>query len=232
MIKKIFILVLFVSVVTAQQNDPYRILDSVKSKFMRIQDYEVDVTITVDVNFLKVPETHAKIYFKQPDKVRFMSEGFALLPKEGLNFSPTKLLNQDYTAIYTGQDTLDNNNVAILKVIPSDPESEIILTSLWIDEIDYNVRKIETTTKTTGTLQIRLKYNNKTEFSLPSKVIFSFNIADIKIPTSISGEFDKEEESAQKKKNKPMVGTVTIDYENYKINKGIPDSIFEEQEKN
>ena len=89
----------------AQQKDPYAILEDVKSKFGLIEDYTVDALIKVDVNFLRVPETQATIYFKQPDKVRMMSDGFALLPKEGINFSPLRLLKNDFSAIFVKSDS-------------------------------------------------------------------------------------------------------------------------------
>ena len=94
---KILSIILFVLVgfTNAQVKDAEQILNEVKDKFNKIKDYEVDVSIFVDVDFLKVPESNAKIYFKQPDLVKLDSEGFALLPKEGVNFSPIKLLNQD-----------------------------------------------------------------------------------------------------------------------------------------
>ena len=82
-------LLFFASVIIGQAKDPDTLVAMVKNEFDKIEDYEVDVVIKIDINFLKVPESKAKIFFKKPDKVRLKSEGFALLPKEGLNFSPS-----------------------------------------------------------------------------------------------------------------------------------------------
>lgn len=233
--KKIFlILIAAASIITAQDKDPYKILDGVKEKFGQIKDYSVDASIKVDVNFLRVPETHATIYFKQPDKVRLKSEGFALLPKEGLNFSPTKLLNDDYNALYIKSEELNGHIVDVVKVIPNNDSLDVILSSLWIDSKKNIVRKIETTTKRSGTLTIELEYENNSKWGLPSQVTFSFNVSDLQIPATLSGEFNDQDESQpkkKKKKNEPMTGTVTVQYENYKVNLGIEESIFDDDKK-
>jgi hypothetical protein len=64
-----------------------------QAEFEKIDDYQVDVRIKVDVDFLKMPEREATIYYKKPDKFHIDSENFAMLPKSGLNFSPLGFLN-------------------------------------------------------------------------------------------------------------------------------------------
>lgn len=230
--KKLLIF-LFISLsLSAQNKDPYKILDTVKENFNTIKDYEVDATITVDVNFLRVPESKAKIYFKQPDKLKLDSEGFALLPKEGINFSPNKLLSGDFSAIYIKADTLQKHKVDIVKVIPTNDSAGVILTTLWIDSNLSVVRKMETTTKKNGTFEIKLNYDNSGNKFLPSIVMLMFNVNDIQIPKAISGEINNDGSSDnKKKKDEPMIGTVTIKYSNYKINKGIKDSFFEKEKR-
>ncbi len=227
--KKLLIIIFITANIFAQQKDPYTILNSAQDKFNEIEDYEVNITIIVDVNFLKVPETKAKILFKQPDKVKLRSEGFALLPKEGLNYSPTRLLQEEYDAIYVKPDTIVNHVTDVIKVIPSNDESDVVLTSLWIDREKFILRKIETTTKKSGTFLIDLSYDESNPYGLPSEVKFSFNLEDVKIPTAVSGVFDTDQETEERDKRRQMVGTVTILYENYKVNQGIDDIVFEEE---
>ena len=145
--KIITILILLAAVTIAQQKDPNKILNSVRDEFKKIEDYVVDVEIKIDVNYIKAPATKAKIYYKQPDKVKMESEGFAMLPKQGLNFSPLGLLENEYNAIYTGQDTINENLTDIVKVIPSANDSKIVLMTMWIDTEESRIRKVETTMK-------------------------------------------------------------------------------------
>src|ERR1035437_4610341 len=131
--KSIFIVILmFNGLVLSQSKDPDLILNKVKEEFTKVKDYQVDVNIIVDVDFIKVPETKAKIYFKQPDKIHFDAEGFAMLPKDGINFSPLSFLKKNYTAIYEKEENLDGHLVSVIKIIPSSERGDIVLTTLWI----------------------------------------------------------------------------------------------------
>lgn len=230
---KKLLLILFISVsLFGQTKDPYKILDAVKEKFNNVKDYEVDATITVDVNFLRVPESKAKIYFKQPDKLKLDSEGFALLPKEGINFSPNKLLSGDFSTIYIKSDSLENHTVDVVKVIPTGDSAEVILTTLWVDSEMNVVRKIETTTKRNGTFEINLSYTESTYKFLPSEIKLMFSVSEMQIPKAISGELNNNEETGRRrKKDEPMTGTVIVKYTNYKINRGLKDSLFENEKR-
>ena len=222
-------IVLFLSPSLFSQNiDPYQLLDLVKEKFTEVNDYEVDAEISVDVNFLNVPKSKAKIFFKQPDKVKLVSDGFAMLPKQGMNFSPAKLLNMDYTAIYVNSELVDNHLTEVVKIIPTSNSEELILSTLWIDP-EYNIiRKIESTTKNTGTNNIHLYFDEYLSVGLPNKVEFKFNIRNFQLPSSITMDFDSKEKKPTDDQTE-ISGIVEVVYSNYKINSGIPDSIFEEE---
>ena len=212
----------------AQKKDPEKILEEVKKTFTKVEDYKVDVNIKVDVDFLKVPETNATIFYKQPGKVHLESEGFALLPKEGMDFSPVGLLKDEHTAIYQRIDTVDGFRTDVIKVIPLSEGSNVILTTLWIDETKYIVRRVESTPKIGGTFSIELKYDkSKTEYPLPSLMIFTFNVDKMNLPKGMAGETNSLKVEDDKKST---TGKVYINYKNYKVNKGIPDSVFEKKE--
>lgn len=214
-----------------QSKNPDEIINNVILNFNKVKDYRVDVNIKVDVEFIKVPETKAKIYFKQPDKVHLEAEGFAMLPKNGLEFSPSSLIKKDFTAIYEQDIDLNGYKTSVVKVIPLGDQGDVILSTLWIDQKYQVIRKVESTTKTNGTFVIDFSYDNKFNYPLPNKIIFSFNLDKLNIPPTISGETNSEN---PKKKNKhsgsTTKGKVIVDYSNYQVNKGVPDSVFEKDE--
>jgi len=230
---KILIIILFTAVCFAKDNKPEDILDKVKEEFSKVEDYEVNVNIKVDVNFLKVPDAEATIYYKQPDKIRLKSEGFALLPKEGLNFSPYSFLKGDYTAIFDKEQNVDGNSCYLIKVIPLGDRGDLVLTTLWIDKQKYIIRKIESTTKANGTFTIDLKYENNIKYPLPSSMIFAFNVQKMQMPKEITGEIAGEDNKVKDKRDKDRTtrGKVYISYSDYKINTGLPDSIFTNDKK-
>ncbi|NUN07654.1 MAG: hypothetical protein HUU54_00585 [Ignavibacteriaceae bacterium] len=231
MLKFILSLILFTSIITVPQTkDPDEILDRVKDRFKKVKDYEVDVKIKIDVDFLKVPENKAKILFKQPDKIRIKSDGFALLPKKGLNFSPVSLLSTNFTSFYERDEIIDGNNTAVIKVIPLGESPEIVLSTIWVDRKSFVIRRVESTTKLEGTFNINLAYDQKmiSDFPLPSSMIFTFDISKVAIPRGFTGDVSNERQL--KKKNRMTKGTVNIYYSDYKINKGISDKEFMEKE--
>lgn len=216
----------------SQSKDPNEIINAVIKNFNKVNDYQVDVNIKVDVEFIKVPETKAKIYFKQPDKVHLEAEGFAMLPKNGMEFSPSSFIKKDYTAVYEKDVDLNGFKTSIIKVIPLGNEGEVILSTLWIDQKKQVIRKVESTTKTNGTFTIDFSFDEKIKFPLPSKIIFSFNMDKMNIPATISGETSTEKPDKKNKSSDSRTrGKVIVNYLNYLVNKGVPDSIFEEKNK-
>ncbi|MCU0343887.1 MAG: outer membrane lipoprotein-sorting protein [Ignavibacterium sp.] len=216
----------------SQSKDPNEILNAVITNFNKVNDYQVDVNIKVDVEFIKVPETKAKIYFKQPDKVHLEADGFAMLPKNGMEFSPSAFIKKDYTAIYEQDVDLNGYKTSIVKVIPLGDQGEVILSTLWIDQKKQVIRKVESTTKTNGTFSIDFSFDDKIKYPLPSKIIFSFNMDKMNIPSTITGETTNEKQDKKSKNSGSTTkGQVIVNYSNYVVNKGISDSIFEDKGK-
>ncbi len=220
--KKTFLifLVLFGSAF-AQSKDANNILNNLKEAFNKVHDYTVNVDVKVDVNFLKAPDMKAKLFFKQPDKMHLESEGFAMLPRDGLFTSPMSFLNGSYTAIYVKDEEIDGTPTSEVKVIPLSDKGDLLLTTLWIDQKRNVIRKVESTTKTNGTFSLVMNYDSSMNYPLPSSMIFDFN----------SGERKKESQEqdmhGRRRRFDNISGKVTITYSDYVVNKGIPDSVFE-----
>jgi hypothetical protein len=228
MSNKLFSIVFLFSMVGfSQSKDPEAILNKVKAEFSKIEDYTVDIKVKVDVDFLKMPDREAKIYYKQPDKIHIQSEGFAMLPKEGLNFSPLSLLNSNYTSFYVREDTLNRIVTSVIKVIPLDGRSDVILSTLWVDIKRDLILKVESSRKPEGTFTIDMDYL-KTEkgFWLPSSLVFTFSIDRSILPRKFNFDTDSDLKKAMEDSTKVQTGKVFIDYSNYKVNTGLSDEIF------
>ncbi len=223
---KFFTFLLLPFIIFAQSNNPDVIIRNLKNEFNKVKDYSVDVNIKVDVSFLKVPEMNAKIYFKQPDKIHIQSEGFAMLPRDGLYTSPLSFLKNDYTAIYVRDEIIDGSNASVIKIIPLNDKGDLVLTTMWIDQKRNVILKVESTTKTNGTFTMDLNYGDN-KYPLPSSMLFVFNAERSKLT-----QFDRNDENSKKKKPQMISGKVYISYSNYVVNKGLPDSLFEQKGKN
>ncbi len=229
----ILLIVTLYSFVFAQDKDPVKILENVKADYEKVKDYKVDVNINVDVNFLRMPKTKATIFYKAPNKLRLKSDGFALLPKAGLNFTPTKLLEHDFDAIYVKTETQNDTLLDVIKVIPKEDSVGIILTTLKVDSKTNTIRHVETTTKDKGTFSIELHYSDEGECHLPNLVVFTFNVEGMTLPASMTGDLGEEAEAEEmrtgKKRGENMEGKVIVTYKNYKVNLNLPDEIFDDE---
>jgi hypothetical protein len=210
----------------AQERDPNELLKTIQNNFNKIEDYSADIEIKIDVNFVDAPNSKAKLYFKQPNKVKVESDGFAIIPKQGLTFSPSELLTNSYSAIYIKAEIIDSFMVDVIKVIPLEDSSNILLSTLWVDPLYNVIRKIESVTKRMGTITIYLEYGNKATPSLPSIAKFFFN-------TTNSGHgtmFKNPNKNESNKKNRNLSGTVIVKYSNYLLNQKLSDSFFDEED--
>ncbi len=227
---KIALLLFIWQAAFAQGADGQAILQKVRAKLNRVQDYSVDIRVKVDINFLKVKEMNARLYYKKPDKTKLEAKGFALIPKASLDFSATRLLNSDFISVFVKNDTVDTRPTAVIKLIPRKEGGRIILATLWIDARDFVIRKLEAATSDNGTFDVRFKYGAAIEYGLPIESALSFNVkkggfSHFGMPQKESGASG----SLRKKLKKQMEGHVQIFYSGYTINSGLPDSFFEEE---
>lgn len=233
MIYKIFISVLILIAVSySQEKNPEAILEKVKLEFEKVEDYQVDVKIKIDVDFLKMPDREATIYYKKPDKFHIDSENFAMLPKSGLNFSPLGFLNYKYTAFYERTDTINGTITSVVKVIPLEGSADVILSTFWIDTTRNLILKVEASRKPQGTYFIDLQYLKTGEgFWLPSSLVFSFTVDRSLIPKRFNDTGDSKSKEKSKDSEKPETGKVYLYYSNYKVNTGLTDEFFDNKDK-
>ncbi|HSW54332.1 MAG TPA: hypothetical protein VLH59_04520 [Ignavibacteriaceae bacterium] len=233
MIYKIFISVLILTaVICSQEKNPEAMLDKVKHEFEKVEDYQVDVKIKIDVDFLKMPDREATIYYKKPDKFHIDSENFAMLPKSGLNFSPLGFLNYKYSAFYEKEDTVNGILTSVIKVIPLEGDADVILSTLWVDIKRNIILKVESSRKPQGTFIIDLNYLKTSEgFWLPSSLVFSFTVDRSLLPRRFNDPDASESKEKNKDSEKSKTGKVYLTYSNYRINIGLTDEFFESKNK-
>ncbi len=230
MYKLVFIWVaLHISFLVVGQ-DMSDLVKKVKAKLDQVTDYQADGKMKTDVSFIKAPVGKVKVYFKKPNHFRLKKDGgISLLPKGGVSVNMNSVFTTaDFVALSAGDAIIDGVKTRVVKLLPMDENNDIVLTTLYIDEPDLLVLKAVTTTRNNGTYDIAMSYGQYAKYGLPDKVIFGFNTKDYKLPKGITLEFDDDEKpltEAQKIRNKR--GRVEISYNNYVINKGIPDSIFQ-----
>ena len=222
----LFISSLIISLTTLAQTDP--LIEKVAQKLALVNDYVAEGVMKTDVSFIKASLGKVKVYFKKPNLLKVKKEGgISLLPRGGVSLTINTLLNtKQYTTIAGGTQLLNGKNLTVIKLIPTDDNLDWVISTLWIDPLEALVYKTATTTKENGSYEINMQYGEYAKQGLASKIIFSFNTKDYKLPNGITLEFGDEDPTAKQKALKNKKGTIEITYSKYTINKGIPNNIF------
>lgn len=213
----------------AQAQEADALIKKVKDKLATVKDYQADGVMKTDVSFMKIPESKVIIYYKNPDKFRIKKEdGIAIVPKGGANVNLGGLFaNDNYTAVPAGNGKVAGTDVRIVKLLPLDEKSDIVVATLYIDEKQSLVRKAIMTTRSNGTYDMEMSYGKFANWGLPDKVVFSFNTKDYKLPKGLAFDYDTgEKPAAATGSDKEQKGKLEITYTNYAVNKGIADSFF------
>ena len=225
---RLFILFVFsASFLIAQ--DAAQLIKKVKAKLELVDNYEATGVMKTDIAFIKAPIGKIKIYFKKPNLFKIKKEGgISLLPKGGLSVNLSSLIaSSNYSTIDAGIQDLGSKKLRIIKLLPNEESSDVVITTLYINEKESLIEKAVTTTKENGTYTMLMNYGAYSNFGLPDQVVFEFNTKNYKLPKGITLEFEDDSKplsAAQLLKNKK--GRVEINYKNYIVNKGVPAVIF------
>lgn len=226
--KKIFIIILAWSLfhqLSAQT--PQELINKVKVKLEKVNDYTAKGRLKTNVVFIKAPIASVKVFYKKPDKMKIVNEnGISFIPKGSVNINLAKFLSGsvNYEIVDGGKEP--STGLRILKLLPSDENSEIVLSTFYINEKTELVIRAKNTTRDNGTYELEMTYGKYASYGLPDKVIFSFNTKEYKLPKGVTFDYDDgaEKKSGNDLKNKK--GKVEITYSEYLINKGVDDATF------
>ncbi len=226
---KLIVFVLLFSAVNLSAQDINQLVNAARAKVEKVNDYEASGRMKTNVAFLKVPVANIKVYFKKPNKLKLKSEkGVSFIPKGAVSLNMSNLFSDNnYTVIDAGTDKIGGIEVRVAKLLPVDDNSDVVLSTVYIDPVTSLIRKARTTTKENGTFELEMTYGKFADMGLPDKVIFSFNTKDYKLPKGVTFDFDDGTSTTPKPQDvKNKKGRAEITFSGYIINKGVADSIF------
>ena len=219
-----FVLFLFIQL---PAQTPQELINKVKAKLETVNDYTAKGKLKTNVVFIKAPIASVKVYYKKPDKMKIVNEnGISFIPKGAVNINLAKFLagSGNYEIVDAGSEP--TTGLKILKLLPSDENAEIVLSTVYINEKTEVIIKAKNTTRDNGTYELEMSYGKYIAYGLPDKVIFSFNTKDYKLPKGVTFDYDDGAEKKPDESLKNKKGKVEITYSEYLINKGVDDSIF------
>lgn len=204
--------------VKAQLN-AVQLVEAIKTKLNRVRSYEADALLKTNVAFIKAPVGKVKVYYKKPNQLRVEKEkGLSILPQGAQLFNPSSLAQiKDYDALDAGYTIINKTKLRKVRVLPRNADQDIVLLDLLIDEKKLLLNDIIITSKENGTFEMELFYNKYTQYMLPDKLVFKFNVKTYKMPKSLSLDFDEPMNKTESDKLKNKQGSVELTYSNYRV---------------
>lgn len=203
------------------------LINALRAKLQKVKDYRASGRMAVDVSFINAPPSAVQVYYKSPDRFKVVKEGgISILPKGGMSVNVSALLlSTNYATVPAGTAVIKGVTTKVVKLLPLDEGSDVVLTTLYIDEKALLVRKASVTTRESGSYEIGMDYGRYAAWGLPDKLLFSFNTSNYKLPKGVTFEYEK---GSAKKPAPPKngKGTIEITYTSYDINKGVEDKVF------
>ena len=208
--------------------DPRALQNLMLSNWERVEDYEVDIKLDLDIPGFRMPSRKIHYLYKAPDKSKVEVKGFAIIPKQGIK--PFFTFLKDSLSLRIVNDSLVNGKAVF----------EVALEDTFMNQagtISFFVEQ-----KTGNITEAWVVHDNREFFRLTSEY---GDVDGIYLPTStiINMTFPPDFQNIQRLGKKPtdmrdfeaqmthdwLKGSISIQFKNYKVNQGIPDYKFEDE---
>jgi len=201
------------------------ILRNAEARLAALRDYSVSLGITVDIERLNVPPMNVRMYFKQPDKVHFDAQGFAMLPREALTLSIGKLRAR-YEPGRVDRDSIAGAPVYRLTMLAKSERNRVRSVVLFVHPERWTVEKLVTPQVNDRVMTATFRYTQIQGFWLWEEVVASFSTAPA--DSAESGPMDQAMPARPQLRSRS--GAVTVKYSGYTVNTGLNDDLFKEEQ--
>lgn len=217
-------IVLLVALLSAPEGKPTgeETLQKVVERFSAIRDYTVTLNIVAAIERLSVPPMQMTLYYKQPDRFHFDSDGFALLPRDGMALNPARFLSR-YTVIASGNDSVNGKRCTRLTLQPNTKKDKLRIVFLSIDTDRSTIEQIAAPLFDGRTMTAVFQHQQQSGHWMPSRTTVTF--ASTEEDTTETSPYDQT--SPVQTPRLPRTGTISIQYSGYRINTGLADDVFE-----
>jgi outer membrane lipoprotein-sorting protein len=197
------------------------VLTELENQLAKVKDFVVTLEIVADMERIDVPPMHATLYFKQPDKIHVVSDGFALLPRDGtmLNFAR---LNERYVATNAGSEEIDGKPCFRLELVSRNTKEFTRKMRLFVDPTRWTAERLETFLPGGRTVTVIFEHTRVEGTWLPAKLTVKMENS---APDSTE-ELPFERPDPLARRQAQRRGTISITYSDYKLNTGLSDDLF------
>ena len=243
MIFKILFLFLLANTNAFSNNNPEYIIKKTDDQFREINNYQVDMVISIAIPAFRMPKKKYKVYFKQPDKIKVKSRGFGLLPKTGMFTSPlenfSNLSNIRFSKDFS---RTDPNEIMLVGDLVLDslaldvPNEYARLTfkptvDVKVDTQNWVITQVLTKIDTVKIMEINNFYDVVDDsFYMPIRSTVEYYVKDARLSKWINKDIGTimGNNHSMNIESDMVKGLISVNYAKYRVNRGIKDSIFED----
>ena len=219
----LLLLPLFLSAVHAQsQGDAAALLDAVRAQYDRINDYRADIHAVIDMKGLSVPPMDAVLYFKKPDRVQIESDGFAMLPRDAAGFHPSMIETDDYDMVVQGKQDVGGVPCTKVKLLARSDTVRLQRAMVYVDAKRALILRMDFDPGAGASATADFTYTRVDgTYWLPSRI-------DVEMESPM--RWRRPGQRTQSDDGKPEKAKIRMDYRNYRVNRGVPDSVFDKDD--
>ena len=193
-----------------------------------VQDYIVSLQADIHMEHIRIPRATATMYFKKPDKVHFDSPSIAMMPREGVAFNSSAVLEQ-YNAQMIGEDTAQGKKVLKLQLAAKLASTRLRQLFIWVNPEHWTISRLETIPFEGRILTTDFVYGLQEEkYWMPVALTIRFGLLKKDEPAKQDADSSASPETPleQMQPRGLRSGTISIEYSDYKINTGLSDDVF------
>ncbi len=228
--KKYFLLLIFIIdlLYTNEQTFINRVINKTNAQYNLVNDYEVDMLISMSVPAFRMPKKKYKVYFMQPDLIKIKSKGFGMLPKTGMFTSPLDNFdNLSNMSIKYIEDIKNQNDLIISGSIIIDslkieihneyskltfkPKVEVLIdTSQWV------IKSVITKIDTLKLFEIYNKYDFvENDYFMPVETEIKYFLKNKNFSNWLKKDINKViKDEGPKEEEKLVEGNILVKYKN------------------
>ena len=180
----------------------------VRRQWDKVNDYVCEMTFTASGPELYIGKTVVTAYYKKPGKVHFEAkEGFAVLPKDMVFVGdPFEQMGSDLSGAKVSEAKLDGAACYVIKFSPMEGERPGDV-KFWVDRNRWHIIRTEMNSPDGGFVSGRISHTKiGGKWWLPSEA--------------------KIEGKTSSRRGGPSSFTAEIKFRDYRVNSGIPESVF------
>lgn len=198
------------------------ILSNVDGLLAGIDDLTVSLDIVADMERLSVPPMKAKFLFKQPDKTHLTSDGFAIIPREGLGMALGRL-RERFAGKRVEPDTVAGRAAFRVYLEPRRERSPLKQMFVVVDAERWTTERFSATTTDGRILDATILHQRLDGRWLPATMVIQFQ--SLRPDSADAPSWESENPSAPRRTDLRN-GSVTIHFSGYQINGGLSDDLF------